>query len=143
MRRATMQKRRAPGRPTPEPSRELTGVFYRAPGVFAMPVVLSVCPNCGAARSALRVRRGLCRRCYHDPVIRNLFRYARDAGRAHDGLDFHGPAEPPGPPVDVRPGPAKVPVLRARAKERRALFVPGEPTLRLDPHVLADLLGGA
>jgi hypothetical protein len=137
MRRATIQKRRAPGRPTPEPSRELTGVFYRAPGVFAMPVVLSVCLHCKTPRSALRAKRGLCRRCHADLAVRRRYPHAGTTLAALGtesprGRDRPGDVPPPPDPrPDLEPGPAKVETLAGRYRRRVALFHAREPALPL------------
>jgi hypothetical protein len=71
------------------------------------------CRHCGRPVHS-RPRRGLCRHCYADPAVRRCA-----------PCDTHA-ARPLPAPADVAPGPAKVSLLRERARLRLSLFHPAE-----------------
>jgi len=100
------------------------------------------CRHCGALRSALRAKRGLCRRCHGseqgciDPGVRHLYPHT---GRCHVGLgtedqhrrDRPGAVPDPEPCPTLAPGPGKIDELARRYAQRRALFHAAEPALPL------------
>lgn len=82
-------------------------------------------PRCSRPRKDID-RRGLCRRCYRDREIRDLFPKLPNKSQLQDVLeDLLIPL--PVTPTDAFPGTeGKIEVLRQRAENREWLFHPGD-----------------
>lgn len=101
-----------------------------------------ICQHCGEPRSVLRQRRGLCRRCYHTPAIRNLYSQTGSlaglAGQSTNDRDCYCPSPPLPEPTTAPPGPKKVDVLCQRASQRYSLWHPRDG--HTEPSAIAERL---
>ena len=83
-----------------------------------------MCRHCN--RTNANRPRGLCWTCYYTPGIREL--YPSTSKFARRGVDdFNGAARLPAAPTEAPPGsPEKVAILEQRARQRLALWHPGD-----------------
>lgn len=97
--------------------------MFKPRGRSAPPTPQRCCVHCGRKRAC--GAKQLCRACYQDPQIRDLYAGKGTASRLG--------ANPPQTPTDALPGtPARVEAMARRVENREHLYHPDDARIDLD-----------